>query len=138
MKLTKSSACLLAACSFSVAVTSCSEDPNPVDSIFDQTENINAAYVSLDLSVAATRADDPNSTPAENEITSVDIYIFNAENTLEKIHKSLTVTNNKIEKLETTPALKPFTPSVQMPVSMSVPKRMAMPMSVVLPVSMPD
>lgn len=97
----------MAACSFfSVAVTSCSEDPNPVDSIFDQTENINAAYVSLDLSVAATRADDTNSTPAENEITSVDIYIFNAENTLEKIHKSLTVTNNKIEKLETTPGVK--------------------------------
>lgn len=107
MKLTKSSACLLAACSFfSVAVSSCSEDPNPVDSIFDQTENINAAYVSLDLSVAATRADDPNSTPAENEITSVDVYIFNAENTLETIHKSLTVTANKIEKLETTPGVK--------------------------------
>lgn len=97
----------MAACSFfSVAVSSCSEDPNPVDSIFDQTENINAAYVSLDLSVAATRADDPNSTQAENEITSVDVYIFNAENTLETIHKSLTVTNNKIEKLETTPGLK--------------------------------
>lgn len=107
MRLTKSSACLLAACSFfSVAVTSCSEDPNPVDSIFDPAENINAAYVSLDLSVAATRADDTNSTPAENEITSVDIYIFNAENVLEDIQKSLPVTNNKIKKLQTTPGVK--------------------------------
>lgn len=107
MKLTKSFACLLAACSFlSVAVTSCSEDPNPVNSIFDPTENINAAYVSLDLSVAATRSGDLNSTPAENEITSVDVYIFNAENTLESIHKSLQVTGNKIIKLQTTPGLK--------------------------------
>lgn len=97
----------MAACSFlSVTVTSCSEDPNPVNSIFDPTENINAAYVSLDLSVAATRADDTNSTPAENEITSVDVYIFNAENTLESIHKSLPVTSNKIEKLQTIPGVK--------------------------------
>lgn len=97
----------MAACSFlSVTVTSCSEDPNPVNSIFDPTENINAAYISLDLSVAATRADDTNSTPAENEITSVDIYIFNAENVLEDIQKSLPVTNNKIKKLQTTPGVK--------------------------------
>lgn len=97
----------MAACSFlSVTVTSCSEDPNPVNSIFDPTENINAAYVSLDLSVAATRSGDLNSTPAENEITSVDVYIFNAENTLESIHKSLQVTGNKIIKLQTTPGLK--------------------------------
>lgn len=84
---------------FTATFVSCSSDPNPVD--FINLEK-GTAYVSLDLSVAATRAEDANATANETKLSTVSVYIFNDNNILESSHPNLTVTDNKIEKLETT------------------------------------
>lgn len=101
MKLTKTLACHMAVYSLLAgAFASCSSDPNPVGYI-----NLNegeTAYVSLDFSVAATRADDD-----ETKISKVSLYIFDADDKLESIHENQSLTTgNKILKIKTTSGMK--------------------------------
>lgn len=75
---------------------SCSSDPNPFDKELDTIEQ-NTALIKLDLSVAGTRAgeatpeNDPLATDAENQITKVNIYIFNEKHELEKTISNVAV-----------------------------------------------
>lgn len=104
MKHLKPLACRLIVCSFiAFTVASCSSDPNPVNFIKTTGEK---AFVTLDLSVEATRAEDSNATTEETNVSKVSVYIFGDDDKLEKIHTDLTVTDNKIDKLETTSGLK--------------------------------
>lgn len=88
---------------FAATFVSCSSDPNPVDYINLEKET---AYVSLDLSVAATRAEDSNATENETKLSTVSVYIFNDKDILESTHLNLAVTDNKIDKIKTTAGLK--------------------------------
>ena len=88
---------------FAATFVSCSSDPNPVDYINLEKET---AYVSLDLSVAATRAEDSNATENETKLSKVSVYIFNDKDILESTHLDLAVTDNKIDKIKTTAGLK--------------------------------
>lgn len=106
MKLTKTLACHMAVYSLLAgAFASCSSDPNPVSYI-----NLNegeTAYVSIDLSVAATRTDaDQYATDDETKISKVSLYIFDAKDNLESIKKDIEITENKISKIETTSGMK--------------------------------
>lgn len=106
MKLTKTLACHMAVYSLLAgAFASCSSDPNPVSYI-----NLNegeTAYVSIDLSVAATRTDaDQYATDDETKISKVSLYIFDAKDNLESIHENQSLTGNKILKIETTSGMK--------------------------------
>lgn len=93
MKKSRYVAACISAAMMPLLMASCSSDPNPVDNILSAGQS--TGHIRLDFNVAETRAGS-NSTDAEDKITKINIYVFNAQGKLEKILENQTYKSGSI------------------------------------------
>lgn len=96
-----------AAASLLVSVSSCTSDRNPFDiAMTNPAVESETAKIRLSLDVASTRADDDLSTAEERKVSKVSIYVFDAQDQLEKFMTDISVSSTAPIELEVAPGRK--------------------------------
>lgn len=110
MKKTKQAIMCLSVVTLMMSAVSCSSDPTTITGVtYPSDKDSDNATIILNLSAAATRADDEEdtwATDAEKAISKVHIYVFDENDVLEKVALGVTVTSGKSTAIKVSHGLK--------------------------------